>query len=340
MLSLAVKYRPTEFEKVCSQKSIIKILNRQLELKEYSNCYMFSGPSGTGKTTIARIFANKINNNIGEPIEIDAASNNGVDNIRSIISEAKERSLVSEYKIFIIDEAHMITTAGWNAFLKCIEEPPKHTIFIFCTTNPEKVPITIQNRLMRFNLSKVPVDLIEGRLEVICLSEKADNYREAIQYISKIANGSLREAISNLEKCLNYNKDLRMENILECLGVFSYSTLFDLTNFIMDGKDKETLTLLESIFKEGKEIETFVNIYLDFILDLYKYCLFSNLKLINIPSAFEKDLKYTTGVDKSDSYFSWFLDKLLDIKNAIKHDSNSKTTLEIMILNIIRGWKW
>ena len=222
MLSLSVKYRPTKFEEVCSQKAIVKILNRQLELKDYSNCYLFSGPSGTGKTTIARIFSNKINNGVGEPIEIDAASNNGVDNIRSIIDEAKERSLVSEYKIFIIDECHMITTAGWNAFLKCIEEPPKYTIFMFCTTNPEKIPSTILNRVMRFNLSKINLVDIESRLDYISNQEKLLNYKEAINYISKIANGSLREAIADLEKCLNYSNDLKIENILECLGSFFY----------------------------------------------------------------------------------------------------------------------
>lgn len=340
MLSLAVKYRPTKFEEVCSQKSIIKVLNRQLELKSYSNCYLFSGPSGTGKTTIARIFANKINNNIGEPIEIDAASNNGVDNIRNIINEAKERSLISEYKIFIIDESHMITTAGWNAFLKCIEEPPKYTIFIFCTTNPEKIPSTIQNRLMRFNLSKVPVELIEDRLSLICTQEKAINYTEAIKYISKIANGSLREAISNLEKCLNYDVDLNMENVITCLGIFSYSTLFDLTNDIIDSNTKKVFITLNKIFSEGKEVDKFVDIYLDFILDLSKYCLFQNLNLITIPSSFKKELDYTTGFDNNYDYFSYLLDKWLNIKNTIKYDSNAETTLEVMILDIIRGWKW
>lgn len=121
--SLAVKYRPKEFSDVSSQGSIIRILNKQLEQKRYSNVYAFAGPTGVGKTTLARIFASKINGGLGNPIEIDGASNNGVDNIREIIRSAQERSLDSEYKIYIIDECHSITTAAWNAFLKCLEEP-------------------------------------------------------------------------------------------------------------------------------------------------------------------------------------------------------------------------
>lgn len=171
MQSLATKYRPQTFETVSSQSAIITILRKQLELKKYTNCYAFCGPSGCGKTTIARIFGNAINQGKGNIIEIDGASNNGVDNIRAIIEEANSRSIDSEYKIFIIDECHMITTAGWNAFLKTIEEPPKYTIFMFCTTNPEKMPATINNRVMKFNLSKVDTNLIRKRLEYICEQE-------------------------------------------------------------------------------------------------------------------------------------------------------------------------
>ena len=131
MRSLATIYRPVDFDSVKSQESIIKILKRQLELEQFSNVYLLCGPSGCGKTTVARIFANEVNKGKGIPIEIDAASNNGVDNIRNIIDAADGRSLDSEYKIFIIDECHMLTTQSWNALLKTIEEPPKYTIFYF-----------------------------------------------------------------------------------------------------------------------------------------------------------------------------------------------------------------
>lgn len=172
MQSLATKYRPQTFEECLSQRSVITILKNQLAKEQYTNCYGFCGPSGCGKTTIARIFGNMINKGKGEIFEIDGASNNGVENIRKIIDEANTRAIDgSEYKIFIIDECHMVTLAGWNAFLKTIEEPPKYSIFMFCTTNPEKIPVTIKNRLQIYNLSKVPTEQINKRLNDICIME-------------------------------------------------------------------------------------------------------------------------------------------------------------------------
>lgn len=336
MPALSVKYRPKEFEDVCSQSSIIKILKRQLELKQYSNCYLFSGFSGTGKTTLARIFATKINNGEQGTIEIDGASNNGVDNIRNIIESAKERSLVSEYKIYIVDEAHMITTAGWNSFLKTLEEPPVHTIFIFCTTNPEKLPITIQNRLMKFNLSRISIEEIKSRLDYICEQENIINYKEAIDYIAKISNGSLRNAISNLEKCINYNKDLNINNVLECLGNFSYTNLFELTNAIIDGSKENILKITNNIYLNGDDINYFIDLYLTFILDLINYCLFKDLNLIKIPSYMKKDLDYTIKIENNSKYFTWLSNQVLNIKNTIKQDINSKTTVEIMLLNLLK----
>ena len=235
--SLAVKYRPKKFDDCLSQNSTIKILKQQIEKRSFGNCYLFAGSSGCGKTSIARILAQLINNNNGSPIEIDGASNNGVDAVRAIIDSANERSLDSDYKIFIIDECHAITSQAWQAFLKCIEEPPKYTIFMFCTTNPEKIPETILNRVIRFNITKVSNNLIKDRLLFICKQEGFYNYEEACDYISKLAEGSVRSAIAYLEKCSNYSHDLDIKNVLNCLGNFSYKSFFDLTNYLIDGKE-------------------------------------------------------------------------------------------------------
>lgn len=337
MLSLANKYRPKEFNEVLAQKSIIKILEKQINTQNFSNVYLFCGPTGTGKTSLARIFADKINKGKGSPIEIDGASNNGVDNVRMLVESAKERSLDSEYKIFIVDECHSITSQGWQSFLKCLEETPKYTIFIFCTTNPEKVPSTIQNRALKFNLTKIKIEDIIKKLSYICEQEKYVNYDAGIEYIAKLSGGGVRDAIVALEKCALFSTDLSIINVLECLGTFTYDEFFKLTNAFIDGKETTVLNTIEKFYSEGKDLKQFIDQYLDFILDLVKYCLFKDIKNTRIPVIMEDSIKYTTGIENNIRYFTWLTDKILNIKLTIKHDTNYKTTVEALCLAICRG---
>ena len=336
MSSLSNKYRPQHFSDVFGQNSIIKILEKQLEKKEYKNCYLFSGPSGCGKTTIARIFANEINNNYGNPIEIDAASNNGVDNIRNIIEGANQRSLDSEYKIYIIDECHMITPQGWNAFLKCIEEPPKYTMFMFCTTDLQKVPETIQNRCQQYKLTRISDSLIINELKMICDKERYNYDLEALEHISKIASGSMRQAISYLDKCKDYSTEISLKNVLDVLGDFSYELMFELTNSILDNNQEKIIEVIEKLYSRGDDLKLFVDTYIDFVLDLSKFCLFKNYKLIKIPESMNSLLEWTINIKDNVKFFNKFVDKLLTIKQTIKGDSTLKNTLEIMLLNIDR----
>ena len=169
--SLAVKYRPTSWEDVCEQSATKVILQQQLSSGDIKNAYLFVGGAGTGKTTCARIFANEINNHKGIPIELDAASNNSVDDVRSIIQQAKTASIDSEYKVFIMDEVHALSNNAWQAMLKLLEEPPMRTVFIMCTTNPEKIPKTILSRVQRFDFQRISTKNIVKRLEFI-LSEE------------------------------------------------------------------------------------------------------------------------------------------------------------------------
>ena len=165
--SLAIKYRPKSFDDVVEQGSIKVILQQQLDANETKNAYLFCGGAGTGKTTCARIFANEINKGQGNPIEMDAASNSSVEDVRMIIQQAKTQSLDSEYKVFIIDECHSISNTGWQAFLKLIEEPPAKSIFIFCTTDPQKIPKTILSRVQRYDFNRISQEGIVKRLKHI-----------------------------------------------------------------------------------------------------------------------------------------------------------------------------
>lgn len=165
--TLAVKYRPKTWDEVSEQSSTKIILQQQLESGEVKNAYLFCGPAGCGKTTCARIFANDINKGEGNPIELDAASNNGVDDVRNIIQQAKTKSINSEYKIFIIDECHALSNSAWQAMLKIIEEPPAKSIFIMCTTDPERIPKTILSRVQRYTFSRISTEGIVKRLKEI-----------------------------------------------------------------------------------------------------------------------------------------------------------------------------
>ena len=336
MESLAVKYRPAEFSSLTGQKSIVKILERQIETDNIKNSYIFSGSSGCGKTTSARIFANRINKGVGAPIEIDAASNNGVEKMRELVQSASERSLDSTYKVIIIDECHTLTSQSWQALLKIIEETPKYTVFIFCTTDPQKIPPTIVNRCQRFNFCRLSSLSIEDRLRYICEQEKFTNYEECIKYISKISKGQMRDAISNLEKVSDYDTNLSIENTLTALGGFSFETFFKLTNALIDGNEKDSLEILYSFYNEGNDLRLFVDEYLSFIIDVLKYILFKDFTVIGIPESMQSEIDFITTFENVESYYNYLLDMALNMKNMVKQDTNIFSTLQVLFLKICR----
>ena len=648
MESLAVKYRPHVFEDALDQKSVIEIMRKQLETRKFTNCYLFAGASGCGKTTLARIFANEINRHEGNPIEIDGASNNGVENVRNIIEEANSRSIDSEYKIFIIDECvtgdteiltdegykridsltkkekiaqyldngdiefvkpldyvekyyegdmfkmflrngdravlmsphhvqpllkvksneivenyisdvkfnqnyriitsgkgtglkstltaldklaiasqadgyfygirkrsnfgywiiglsntdkiqnflnyakeanvevkeiksrpetnvrrfsyklpaditkkltthfnldfsyngakcfideimkwdrskksgydgfyscadidninfvsavatlagysadqvsyddynenhsvihmlrltqtynraaeacskvieenfkgkiycvkvpshkiiiraqgftfvtgncHAITDKAWQAFLKTIEEPPTYTMFMFCTTNPEKIPQTILNRVMRFNIEKVNTKPIIDRLKHICQLEHFTNYDEACDYIAKLGNNSVRDSITYLEKAATYNTDLSISNVLACLGTFSYDDLFKITLDILNGDEASLLESINAFYHSGKDLKVFIETFLEFALDLTKYSLFKSMDTLKIPLSYEPRCSKYAAIPNIITFSNNLSKQLLNVKNAIKYDLNAKNTVEVMLIDICR----
>lgn len=340
MKSLAVKYRPQTFSEICGQSVTTKILTKVLEKQSFKNAYLFAGPSGTGKTTTARCFAKAINNGVGEPIEIDAASGaGGVDQVRAIIESANQRSLVGAYKIYIIDECHAITSAGWQAFLKGIEETPEYTIFIFCTTEPNKIPATIQNRMQRFNIAKIDAREIKNRLIYVCQQEGFINYEDTCELISKLCDGCMREALTMLDQCADLSNDLCLDNTKVVLGEAPFERMLKLTNFLISANSMGVLAAIETLATEGKDLKQFVNDYLSFVLELTKYTLFKNIAATNIPAYLENStdsvsVSFLASFDGALSWFNYITNKLLEIKSAIKYDTSVKAIVEAYLLQI------
>lgn len=334
MSTLATKYRPKEFSDVCGQKSIIKIFEQQLKTKTFKNFILMCGPSGCGKTTLARILANKINNTVDTFIEMDAASNNSVDDMRRLIDMASERSLNSEYKIIILDEVHMLSTQAFNTLLKFAEETPKYTIVILCTTDPQKIPQTIINRCQIFNLSRINDKQLIDRLKTICISEGYTYDQLALDYIVKMSNGSARQSITYLDKCKDYSTYISVENVKEVLGDCSYDTFFDLVDAIVDDNKSKIISIIDSIYDKGTDLKLFISNFLSFVLQLTKfYLLNGNMSGVNIPESYIDRIKYSVGIENGDKYLCELVNKLLKIKQAIKVDSDIRTTIEVMLLN-------
>ena len=337
MEALATKYRPTRFEDVVCQDNIKKVLTNQLETGEVKQAYLFAGSAGTGKTTSARIFANEVNKGKGKPIEIDGASNNGVDNIRNIIDDCRMKSLDSKYKVYIIDEVHMLSIGAFNALLKVLEEPPKGVIFILCTTDPHKIPATILSRVQRFQFKRIPQNEVVKRLQYVLQQEGKITYdMEALQYIAKLADGGMRDALMKLDTVLGYTTEITMEAVLDCLGITNYDYLFKIVSSIIKQDATTPMQLIDDLYKQGKDLKLFVKDLSKFILDLCKLELTQDINTTMIPP--ELKTKCTQLLCKCD------LDLLVDIMDAvnklmdkIKYEQNPKSLIESELIILCLG---
>lgn len=336
--SLAIKYRPKIWNDVTEQEYVKVILENQIKTNTIKNAYLFCGGAGTGKTTTARIFANKINKGKGNPIEIDGASNNGVEQVRIIIDEAKFKPLESDYKVYIIDECHMLSIGAWNAMLKLLEEPPKTTIFILCTTDPQKIPKTILSRVQRYDFQRISFEGIVNRLDYILREESRENPpmswdTEALKYISKIADGGMRDAISLMDKCLSYNIDLTIENVVKALGISDYENLDKLLWGILTENKKETIEIIEKVYNQGKDLKQFIKQFIQFVLDVCKYDIYNSYDYIQIPNTL--DMNNYLSVDYNDLLN--ILNKIIELQNQIKYEQNPKVLIESQLLLLCKG---
>lgn len=342
MKAFAIKYRPRTFDDVVEQGSVKQILQEQLRTKTHKNCYLFTGGAGTGKTTCARIFANEINAHTGNPIEIDAASNNGVENVREIIDNAKFKALDAPYKVYIIDECHMLSNGAWNAMLKLIEEPPAQTIFIFCTTDPQKIPATIISRVQRYDFQRITYASIVDRLKAILVMENDDILSnggpdeayiydmEALGYIAKLADGGMRDAITLLDKCISYNAEISVESVVEALGTINYDVMFELTESIIDMNPGEAVKVIEEAHRSGVDLKQFMKQYSYFVLDAYKYYLLGGFEYLQIPSTYEDRLNAWD--DETYIFVKELLAEVIKLNADIKWEPSPKPLIEATII--------
>ena len=347
MKSLAVKWRPSTFDDVVEQDAVKIILKQQLESGSIHQAMLFCGPSGDGKTTTARILANELNKGLGNPIEMDAASHNSVDDVRDIIKMASSKTIDgATYKVFIIDECHSLSNTGWQAFLKCIEEPPAKVVFIFCTTDPQKLPATILSRVQRFQFQKVSTKGIADRLTEIVIRENSKDYddpdlrdigcirhdRDAIEYIAKLADGGMRLAIQYLEKCLAYSDDLTTENVVKALNVTDYSDFMTLSDLILVENKAELIKKLDEIYASGVDFKQFLKQYISFILDVNKTLILDDLneafKYIDLPRTkeIEKWLSDTLQFAVLNTYNN-LLRHLVKLDAEVKYSQNPKVDI-------------
>ena len=292
MASLAVKYRPKDFSDVSEQTVIVDILKSICNSDNLGNRnFLLTGPAGCGKTTCCKIMANILNDGQGEPIEIDAASHNGVDSIREIVQQAHSYPIGCKYKIFIIDECHCLTPQSWASLLKTLEELPARTVFMFATTNPEKIPDTIISRVQVFQLSKISLKGIYNRLIHIIECENSEGanitYTEdAINYIAKLAQGGMRDSITLLEKALAYSKDITSESLTKSLGLPNYDDYFALLSAYAKHDNTNISKIINNIYDSGVNFVKWFQGFHAFVINIVKYIFLQDIECTMIPSQY------------------------------------------------------
>lgn len=347
------KYRPSNFDEVVGQQPIIQTLKNAIVQNRIAHAYLFCGPRGTGKTSIAKIFAKMLNcedesnkpcgkcinckmvQNGSHPdiIEIDAASNNGVDEVRNLIDKVKYAPMQGKYKVYIIDEVHMMTTGAFNALLKTIEEPPAHVVFILATTEPNKVIPTIISRCQRFDFNKVSQKDIEKRLSIVCKEEKIEIDSEAISLIAQLADGGMRDSLSILDQCIAYcSSNITVDNVREIYGVLTTSDIGKLFEHLYSHEVDALIQQIQECSDKGMDLKRLTS---DFITLLKESIILDYSNNSQLVSNTHKEVieKYLL---KSPSLFRFnVLNELMDVFNKYNYASNVLDYLETALLKSI-----
>lgn len=353
------KFRPGDFNDVKGQDHIVTTLKNQVKADRIGHAYLFCGTRGTGKTTIAKILGKAVNCEHpidGNPcnecsacksinsqtsmnvIEIDAASNNGVDNIREIVDEVRYSPTEGRFKVYIIDEVHMLSAGAFNALLKTLEEPPSYVIFILATTEAHKIPITILSRCQRYDFKRITIDIIAARLTDLIQREGVEAEERAVRYIARMGDGSLRDALSLLDQCIAFyfGQKLTFDNVLEVLGAVDIEVFARLLDFIQDGNVSGTMALLEELIIKGKELTQFT---VDFTWYLRNLLLVKTsedtTEVIEVSTdnlAVLKQQAERIDVETLIRYIRIFS----DLSNQIKYASQKRVMVEVALIKLCR----
>ena len=356
-LALYRKYRPIRFSDISGQDNIVKIIHNSIVNNKISHAYLLCGPRGTGKTTMAKLIARMVNcENLidGEPcgkcnsclninnnsnddiIEMDAASNNGVDEIREIRDKVNLVPSISKYKVYIIDEVHMLSTGAFNALLKTLEEPPKHVIFILATTEEQKIPLTIASRCQKYNFTKLTVDNIVKRLKEIVMAEKLTVNDEVLTEIARFSDGGMRDAINMLDQLVSsVSGEITINNVYEINGILSFTDICDFLIMLSDGNLSNILNFVDKMESGGKDLVKLLEEMLLIIKDvlILKKCpdlIVDNLKK---PSIQKLDNLY------NEEFIYYFINKVDELIGKIKLSSHPTVLVQVFFVNLVIYYK-
>ena len=347
-------YRPTNFKECVGQEHIIKTLQNAIQLNKVAHAYLFCGPRGTGKTTLAKIMAKAMNcvngptpnpccecdicqgitkGTISDVVEIDAASNNGADDIRALRETVKYLPAQGKYKVYIIDEVHMLSNAAFNALLKTLEEPPRHVIFILATTEPYKLPKTILSRCQRFDFSSISIEDILKRLKIVANEENIKITDEALHQIAISAEGGMRDALSIFDQCISYsvNPEITLDDVLAISGNISYIKMIELLDKCNKGDSTGCITDIDNIIKEGKEVPRIIN---DLILFLRDLLMFKNKANLDDKLMYKNENFISLSKNVSKGLIYNWLEILNNSLNDMRFSTQKRAYLELAMLKM------